>query len=515
MRTRRLFTAHRAQIAVKNPSVSLRDTQRQHNNEGMTPHSAFEQLNRVAGIAPLALPQFEGGEAVVPTPFRAATAAAASLGLAAAAAAEIWRFRGGEKQAIAVDLGAAAASLVAHRLLRRNGAPVQPYTHDPRTTGFFHTADGRWIYLHGGFPHLVRGTLELLNAKNDEGSVVEGVAKWQSLALEDAMAFLGLTGAVARSEEEWKGSVAGRMVGPPIVLKKVGNAPPARLKDGVSPLAGFHVLDLTRVIAGPAATRVLAAHGAEVLAVRAEQSPVIRELDFVSMAGKRQTHLDLTKPADAETLRALARNADIFVDSYRPGALAGLGFSPASLAHISPGMIYVSISAYGLEGPWASRRGWEEVIEAATGLAMEQGAFMAPRRSHARDALPELIPAAVCDYVTGYLAAAGALAAVLKRIREGGSWLVATSLAATAEWLRSLGRIDAGAVPEGWEPRAGLDQYLEICETKDGRFELLGPVVRMSKTPPIMSSPPDHVAPPRWASVHEEANAAEIQPAQA
>jgi len=480
----------------------------------MTPQAAFEHLNRVAGIAPLAAPHFEGGEAVVPSPFRVATAAAASLGLAAAAAGEIWRFRGGEKQLIAVALGAAAASLVSPALVRRNGQPVPSFEHDPRTTGFFHSADARWVYLHGGFPHLARRTLDLLNAKNEAKSVIEGVAKWNALALEDAMAFMGLTAAVVRSEEEWRTSLPGRFVGAPIVLKKVGNAPPARLKDSQTPLSNFCVLDLTRVVAGPACSRILAGHGAEVLNVRAEHMPALPEIDLGWMAGKRQTLLDLEKPSDAEALRVLARNADIFVDSYRPGALAGLGFSPASLAHIAPGMIYVSISAYGGEGPWASRRGWEEVAQAATGLAHEQGAFMFARR-HRREPLPELIPAAVLDTVTGYLAAAGALAAVLKRIREGGSWLVQTSLAATAEWLSSLGRIDAGAVPEGWDARAGLDQYLHSCETRDGRFELLGPVVRMTKTPPLKSSPPDHFDLPRWASVHEEANAAEIQSAQA
>jgi crotonobetainyl-CoA:carnitine CoA-transferase CaiB-like acyl-CoA transferase len=480
----------------------------------MTPQAAFEHLNRLSDIAPLAVPQFQGAEAVVPTPFRVATAAAAPLGLAAAAAAEIWRFRGGEKQAVNVDLSAAAASLVSHTILRRNGEAVPPHAHDPRTTGFFHSADARWLYLHGGLPHLARRTLDLLNAKNDENSVVEGVAKWNALALEDAMAFMGLTGAVVRSEEEWRATVQGRLVGAPIVIKKLGNAPPARLKDSADPLSDFRVLDLTRILAGPACSRVLSWHGAEVLNVRAERIPTIAGLDLVSMAGKRQTLLDLAKPADAETLRRLARNADIFVDSYRPGALAGLGFSPASLAHIAPGMIYVSISAYGHEGPWASRRGWEEVTQSATGLAVEQGAFMAARR-HRREPLPELIPAAVCDYVTGYLAVAGALAAVLKRIREGGSWLVETSLAATAEWLSSLGRIDAAAVPDGWDPRAGLDQYLQSCETKEGRLEFLGPVVRMSKTPPLRCSPPDHLDLPRWASAHEEANAAEIQSAQA
>ena len=140
---------------------------------------------------------------------------------------------------------------------------------------------------------------------------------------------------------------------------------------------------------------------------------------------------------------------------------------------------------------------------------------MGQRRRSRREGLPELIPAAVCDYATGYLAAAGAMAALIRRIREGGSWVVQVSLAATAMWLQSMGRIDARSVPEQWDPRHGLDPYLRSCETKAGRFELLGPVVRMSKTPTSMSSPPDHAEPPRWASVHEDANAAEIQSAQA
>jgi len=479
----------------------------------MTPQAAFEQLNRIAGIAPLAMPQFEGGEAVVPSPFRAATAAASSLGLAASAAAEIWRFRGGDRQTVEIGLAAAAASLNSRGLVRHAGAPL-PAPAGP-ATGFYQCGDGRWIYLHGGLPHLAKGTLDLLNAGNDAESVMEGVAKWSSFALEDALAYVQLTGAVARSEEEWRSGVPARVIGAPIVLKKVGQAPPVRLREAATPLGGLRVLDLTRVIAGPACGRILASHGAEVLAVRTERAAWRRDLEFDQAAGKRQTLLDLARPADAEALRRLARGADIFVDSCRPGALAGLGFSPASLAHIAPGMIYVSISAYGLEGPWAGRRGWEEVTQAATGLAMEQGAFMAGRRKHRREALPEIVPAAVCDVVTGQLAAAGALAAVVRRIREGGSWLVQVSLAATAMWLQSLGRIEAAAVPEAWDARHGMDPYLRSCETRDGRFELLGPVVRMSKTPPLFASPPDRFDPPQWASAHEDANAPEVQSAQA
>jgi crotonobetainyl-CoA:carnitine CoA-transferase CaiB-like acyl-CoA transferase len=478
----------------------------------MTPQAAFEYLNRIAGIAPLGAPTFEGAEAVIPTPLRAAAAAAASLGLGAAVAGEIWRFRGGDKQAVAVDLKAAAASLVSYTLLRRNGETLAPPEEVP-TTGFYQCADGRWIHLHGGFPRLAMRTLDLLNADNDKKAILESVSKWSGLALEDALAFVQLCGAVVRSEEEWRAGVQGRVVGPPIMLKKIGEAPPLRLSDSRAPLGGVRVLDLTRVLAGPACSRLLASHGADVLAIRAGRLPTVDLFDLDTGAGKRMAFLDLAAPADAEALRRLVRGAHLFVDSYRPGALSKLGFSPAALAHIAPGMTYVAVSAYGLDGPWAGRRGWEQLAQAATGLAVEQGAFMAARRKSRRETFPELIPAAVLDYTTGYLAAAGAMAALLRRIREGGSWLVQVSLAATAMWLQSLGKIDAASVPESWEPRDGLDPYLVSCDTKAGRLELLGPVVRMSRTPPLMGGPPENADAPRWASASEGADAAEVQSA--
>jgi len=470
----------------------------------MSPQAAFEVLNRAAGIAPLALPKFEGNEAALPTPFRAAAASAVALAFGAATAAEVWRFRGGERQAVSIDFAAAAASLASAALMRRDGEELSPAEPSP-VTGFYQSSDQRWLYLHGGSgPERL---LQLLNAEAGRNAVMESVSRWNGRALEDAMAYLNLSGALVRSEEEWRSSVAGRVLGAPIVLKKIADGPPARLKENAAPLGGFRVLDVTRMVAGPTASRLLANYGADVLNVC--RSPEVTLADPSLLAGKRRTVLDLSRPADAETLRRLARDGDIFVDSFRPGALAAFGFSPASLDHIAPGIIYVSISGYGVEGPWATRRGWEEVTQAATGMAAEQGAFLAARRR--RDLQPGLLPGAVCGTLTGQLAAAGALAAVLRRIREGGSWLVEVSLAATAMWLSSLGRNDAGRVPESWAP--GLDQYRQSCETKDGRFEFLGPVVRLPKTPPLKGALPDEFPLPVWASAHEEANAAEIQPA--
>ena len=453
----------------------------------MSPRVAFDFLNRITGLAPMSAPAFEGADPILATPFRAAEAAAASLGLSAAIVGEVWRLRGGDKQSVAIDLNAAAASLLSFTFVKRNGTAVPRPALDAPTVGLYRCGDGRWIHLHGGFPRQWQRTLDLLNANASKDEVARACAKWNALALEESLAFMNLSGAVVRMREEWADTPQGRALAntPPIVLKKIGEAPPLRLGESSQPLDGVRVLDLTRVLAGPACGRTLASHGADVLNVRAEKLDTIELFDLDTGQGKRSAFLDLVKPADAERLRQLVRGAHVFVDSYRPGALAKLGFTPAALAHIARGITYVSVSCYGHDGPWATRRGWEQLAQSATGLAHEQGLF----KSKGREAVPELIPAAVCDYVTGYLAAAGAAAALLRRIREGGSWLVQVSLSATAMWLQSLGKVDAALVPASWSP-AGLDPYLQSCETEQGRIETLGPVVRMSKTPPAWRSPP-------------------------
>ena len=480
----------------------------------MAPRKCFEYLNRITGLAPMTPPAFEGADPIIPTPFHAAEAAAASLGLSASIAGEIWRLRGGDRQDISIDLKAAAASLVSFMFVKRSGQGFVRPAADAATVGLYRCADGRWIQIHGGFPSQWPRMLDLLNAANTRDSVANAVAKWNALALEDAIAFMNLCGAMVRTPDEWKDGAQGKALlnTPPIVIRKIGEAPPLRLGHARYPLDGVGVLDLTRVLAGPACGRTLASYGAEVLNVRAERLDTIEMFDLDTGQGKRSTFLDLVKPADSEVLRRLVRDAQIFVDSYRPGALAKLGFTPASLAHIARGITYVSVSCYGHEGPWAQRRGWEQLAQAATGLAHEQGAFTA-RREKKSETPPALIPAALCDYVTGYLAAAGAAAAMLRRIREGGSWHVQVSLCATAMWLQSLGV--ASQVPESWDPGEGLDPYLRSCETEGGRLDYLGPVVQMSKTPPVWRRPPPvpGADQPCWADSRGELHAAEKQSA--
>jgi hypothetical protein len=458
----------------------------------MTATDAFAALNRIAGLAPLTTPVFTRDEPAIPTPFRVGEAAGAALGLGASAAAEIWRFRGGDRQDIGIDLGAASSSLVSFALLRLNGQSVPRPSEFKPTVAIYRGSDSRYIHLHGGFPHLEKRTLDLLNADNTADSIGNAVAKWNAFALEDALSFLNQCGAVIRTEEEWRASDQGKSLAntPPIVLRKIGEAPPLRLPESASPLDGIRVLDLTRVLAGPTSGKILASYGADVMSVRSPMLPTVDLFDLDTGIGKRSAYLDLGKPADAETLRTLARTAHVFVDSYRPGALAKLGFSPAALAHANPGIIHLAASCYGHQGPWANRRGWEQLAQSATGIAVEQGAFMAARAGTRKDTVPRLIPAAACDYITGYLGAAGVIAALLRRIREGGSWQVEVSLCATAMWLQSLGKIETTKVPGEWNPGAGLDGYLQSCETGQGRLDHLGPVVRMSKTQPAWHRPP-------------------------
>lgn len=458
----------------------------------MAAADAFAALNRATDLAPLRMPVFAGADPIVPSPFRVAAAASAALGLVAAAAGEIRCLRGGAQQDLAIDLRAAAASLVSFALLRLNGQAVPRPSETNPTVGFYRAGCGRWIHLHGGFPHLARGTLRLLNAKEDHGSIADAVAKWDAVALEEALAHMGLCGAVARTPRAWRETVQGRILAdtPPIVLTRIGDAPRLELGEGADPLTGIRVLDLTRVLAGPTCGRALASHGAEVLAVRAERLPSVDVFDLDTGQGKRSTFLDLTRPADAERLRGLSRGAHVFVDSYRPGALSALGFTPAALAQMSPGIVQVAVSCYGHRGPWAERRGWEQLAQAATGLALEQGMAMTEKGGLRGEIQPRLIPAAACDYITGYLAAAGAAAALLRRMREGGSWRVEVSLSATAMWLQALGKLPAETLPESWNPLDGLDGAMRACEITRGRLEFLGPVMRMSESEPAWRRPP-------------------------
>jgi crotonobetainyl-CoA:carnitine CoA-transferase CaiB-like acyl-CoA transferase len=247
-------------------------------------------------------------------------------------------------------------------------------------------------------------------------------------------------------------------------------------------------LDLTRVLAGPTCGRTLAAHGADVLRIGSPKLPFVLPFVIDTSHGKRSTHLHLADPGDAARLRALVRGADVFTQGYRSGALERLGFGPEELHALRPGLVYVSINCYGHVGPWVRRPGWEQLAQAVTGIAHEQGGEDGPR----------LLPAAATDYNTGYLAALGVLVALARRAREGGSYHVRASLSQTGMWLDRLPRTD------GPGPGLSAEQvrpFLVRSETAWGTLSHLGPIVELSETPARWALPtvPLGTHPAEWA----------------
>jgi crotonobetainyl-CoA:carnitine CoA-transferase CaiB-like acyl-CoA transferase len=173
------------------------------------------------------------------------------------------------------------------------------------------------------------------------------------------------------------------------------------------PLAGIKVLDLTRILAGPIAARTLAENGADVLMVTARHLPQVPEHVKDTSHGKRSCFLDFNKPEDLATLKKLVREADVFSQGYRPGIMDKFGLSPEQLAAERPGIIYLSISAYGHGGPFSNRGGWEQIAQCATGICLDNG-----------DERPTLLPASACDYTTGYNGAYGVACARAPRARR-------------------------------------------------------------------------------------------------
>ena len=249
-------------------------------------------------------------------------------------------------------------------------------------------------------------------------------------------------------------------------------------------MSGVHVLDLTRVIAGPVCGRTLAAHGADVLrisAARLPTDPPVLEID--GGRGKRSAFIDLKEDAGRSRLEDLACNADIFVQGYRPGAIDALGFAPERLADLRPGIVAVSISAWGHVGPWSHRRGFDSIVQTASGInhAEAQAAGIDG---------PKPLPCQALDFASGYLMALGAMAGLYKRATVGGSWRVRIALARTGHWLQSLGRLENGLAtsPPGAEAFADL---MVDMPSGYGRLSAVRHPVRLSATPPNITAAPE------------------------
>jgi crotonobetainyl-CoA:carnitine CoA-transferase CaiB-like acyl-CoA transferase len=456
--------------------------------------AALETLWGLAGGEPAALERatLTGADPMLPTDFKIGTAASSVIAAGALAASEIWRLRTGRSQFVAVDMRAAIAAFRSERYLRADSQP-DLHRRDP-LFGFYQAGDGRWIQIHSNMPHHRDGALRLLGCAATREATAAAVAKWTAGDLEDAFAAAGLPTGMVRSRVDWHAHPQGFAVAelPLLEIVKIGDAPPQPAGAGPRALSGVRVLDLTRVIAGPVCGRTLAAYGADVVLVSAQHLPNLPGLVIDTGFGKLSTTLDLRQAGPAEELRALARGADVFCQSYRPGALARLGLGPEELARLRPGIVYVTLSAFGHAGPWRERRGFETIIQSVSGMAHEQGSGAAGGEK------PQHLPAQVVDHGTGYLAAFGGQVALARRAREGGSYLVRVSLAQTGRWVDALGRVNGRDTPD--LTLEAVQDLLADMDSPYGRVCHVLPAARFSETPAFWSRPtvPLGTHPPAW-----------------
>jgi crotonobetainyl-CoA:carnitine CoA-transferase CaiB-like acyl-CoA transferase len=456
--------------------------------DGAEPLSPGQVLRRLwlgvgGDAAALGNAALTGVDPALPSSFRVGTAAQAAIAAAALSAAEIWRQRTRRVQGVSVDMRRAAIEFRSERCMRLDGKPPGPGW--DKIAGVYRTGDGRHVRLHANFPHHRDGMLRLLGCAYEREQVQAALLEWQAEPFENAAAEAGLVATMLRSPAEWAAHPQGRAVAalPAIEIVQIGEAPAGRLAGNPErPLQGVRVLDLTRVIAGPVCGRTLAAHGADVMRITAPHLPGFPTLDIDMGRGKLSAQLDLRSDEERERIAALLRESHIFVQGYRPGALAALGFSPEACAELRPGIVAVTLSAYGHEGPWAGRRGFDSLVQNACGInwAEAEAKGVPP---------PRELPAAALDHASGYLMAFGAMMALARKMREGGSWLVRVSLAQTAHWLMQLGRVQSGF--DCTEPgEAEIAAMLDAMDTPFGLLTFIRHAAELSETPAGWSRPP-------------------------
>ncbi|MDZ7883583.1 MAG: CoA transferase [Mycobacterium sp.] len=336
-------------------------------------------------------------------------------------------------------------SVQSERHFRRDGQP--PLAWAP-LSGFWQAGDG-WVRTHANYPHHERRLRRLLGLDDraDTEAFAAVVAERNTAELEKDAAACGAIVVAVRDPKSWKSHPQAQALAhiPMIGRDTAGRGAARRWPTADElPLSGVRVLDLTRVIAGPVATRDLAYAGADVLRI---DSPRLPEIDWQHLdtgQGKRTATMDFDDPSDRSTLEELLVQTDVVVTGYRPGSLARYGLSPDELADRFPGIVIGTVSAWGATGPWRLRRGFDSIVQAATGIAMRES----PDGSR-----PGALPAQALDHSAGHFLAAAITHSLCHQRAEGGSVHVSVALARVAQELLDgppvdgVHHVDIGTVP--------------------------------------------------------------------
>ena len=391
--------------------------------------------------------------------------AIACAGAALLAAAALQARRGGPvSRGAGLDREHVAAAFLSEAYVRLNGEPaVAGFAPLSR---FWRASDG-WVRTHGNYPWHREALLRALGTTDDPESVASAITGLRARDVENLVVGAGGVAAAVRGEADWLAEPAGRAVAAARLIEggAIGSAPPRRRVPGPLPASGIRVLDLTRVIAGPVATRYLAALGADVLRLDSPDRPELPLQTYDGLLGKRSALLDLGTRDGAARLHELLGAADVLVHGYRPHALDRFGLTPAALAERHPGLVVVSLSAWGRIGPWGGRRGFDSIVQAACGIAAAESAD---------GDRPGAMPCQLLDHGTGYLCAAAALRALAQQAGQGGTQVRELCLARTAHWLLGQPREGAG----GSKPRTDRAWLTEIDRSGE-RVTVVRPLGRL------------------------------------
>ena len=458
----------------------------------MNANEALTGVWKLGQLPPDALrhAMLSGADPVLPSSFAVGTAAQVSIAAAALAACELGHARGQIRQDVHVDMLHAALECVGWFSV--DGRVPEVWD---KFSGLYRCTDG-WVRVHANFAHHRDGALRLLGLPPETAQRADAeraLQAWRALDFEQAAADHGLVVAALRRFDEWDAHPQGQVVAaqPLLTFERIGDAPPTplpRLQPSERPLSGLRVLDLTRILAGPVCGRTLAAYGADVMLVNAPHLPNIESIATTSR-GKLSAHVDLRTENGRRDLNELLASTHVFVQGYRPGGLDALGYGPRALAQRKLGLVYVSLSAYGAEGPWRGRRGFDSLAQTAMG-------FNYAEAEAAGAVEPKPLPMQMLDYATGHLMAFAASAALLRQMNEGGSWHVRVSLAQTGQWIRYLGR-----VPDGFGvARPYREPYLESTRSGFGDLVAVRHSAQFSLTPARWTRPsvPPGTDPPTW-----------------
>jgi crotonobetainyl-CoA:carnitine CoA-transferase CaiB-like acyl-CoA transferase len=377
---------------------------------------------------------FSGGE-VLPGPFAVSHVGAASFAAVGAAIADLVSTVTGKAPAVHVDRALASAWLAywSEPVGWDRGTPWHGVSTD------YAASDGRWVRLQANYDHLRRAAAKALGAAEDRAAFARAIAAMTADEAEQVIVTGGGAAAATRTLDDWAAHPQGRAVAAePLIDTTFGDGTAGSLDGWVPtperPLAGIRVLDVTRVLAGPVGTRTLAGYGAEVLRI---DPPGFLEPGGSAgggdlTLGKRCVYLDMSTQAGRDTFLTLLSQADVLVHGLRPGALDGLGLGADVRRAAAPGVIEVTLNAYGWTGPWQGRRGFDTLVQTSSGMSdelMRRGGLPGPK----------LLPSQVLDFATGYLIAAAAIRGLAERARHGrwSSWRLA--LARTGALLRNAG----------------------------------------------------------------------------